>query len=500
MDVHIPLVVGAADFFKEQVSTNIFQSDIFYAVATVSLFLLVIAIGMIDAGLVQRKNLLDVWIGKLAAAFIAGLGMFVIGYAIWQVSFYEAFEIPKPWGEAISQWWAGGVNVTSLPQSLNPELAPENDVFQVFLVFFVAYAMAGGALLHSAGLERVKHLPMNIIAAVAGAIVIPILLYLTWGSVGPLDKNGVHDYLGTFSLYIFVGTWALIIAWRAGPRVGAFFEEKIDPSRPGTGFLSHKPHNLGLTAMGVGVALFCVPFLALGCGYIVPGAGYFGISMTSSGFGLVLENVFMSFIGGALTGFAISYITKNPIMALLGPVAGYIGCAASFDVAKPLGILVISMIAPVVVYGGYLLMQKLRIDDKKIVPLALFGGVYAALAAGIAGSGKATGGYFELENGAYAFQHATITIGHQLVGVGATLGISLITGLVLIIGLEKTIGLRVDREAEIEGLDQTSWGSGPPNQFEDLPPAIPAAAPAAVAATPGAPPAPGSPPPAPAAG
>ena len=322
--------------------------------------------------------------------------------------------------------------------------------------------MAGGALLHSAGLERVKHLPMNIIAAVAGAVVIPILLYLTWGSVGPLDKNGVHDYLGTFSLYIFVGTWSLIIAWRAGPRIGAFFEEKIDPSRPGTGLLSHKPHNLGLTAMGVGLALFCVPFLALGCGYIVPGAGYFGISMTNSGFGLVLENVFMSFIGGAITGFAISYITKNPIMALLGPVAGYIGCSCSFDVAKPLGILVISMIAPVVVYGAYLLMQKLRIDDKKIVPLALFGGVYAALAAGIAGAGKATGGYFELENGAYAFQHATITIGHQLVGVGSTLGISAVTGLVLIIGLEKTIGLRVDRDKEIEGLDQTDWGSGPP--------------------------------------
>jgi ammonia channel protein AmtB len=498
MDVHIPLVLGAADFFKEQVSTNIFLSDTFYAIATITLFLLVVAIGLIDAGLVQRKNLLDAWIGKLAAAFIAGFGMFLIGYAIWQVSFYEAFEIPKPWGEAISQWWAGGVNVTSLPQTLNPEIAPENDVFQVFLVFFVAYAMAGGALLHSAGLERVKHLPMNIIAAVAGAIVIPFLLYLTWGSVGPLDKNGVHDYLGTFSLYIFVGTWALIIAWRAGPRVGAFFEEKIDPSRPGTGLLGHKPHNLGLTAAGVGLALFCVPFLALGCGYIVPEAGYFGISMTSSGFGLVLENVFMSFIGGAITGFAIAYLTKNPIMALLGPVAGYIGCSCSYDVAKPLGILVISMIAPLVVYAGYLLMQKLRIDDKKIVPLALFGGVYAALAAGIAGAGEPTGGYFELENGAYAFQHATINIGHQLVGVGATLGISAITGLVLIVGLEKTIGLRVDRDKEIEGLDQTSWGSGPPHEFEDL---SPAPAPVAAAtATPGTPPAPGGPPPAPAAG
>ncbi len=222
--------------------------------------------------------------------------------------------------------------------------------------------------------------------------------------------------------------------------------------------------------------------------------------MTNSGFGLVLENVFMSFLGGALTGFAISYLTKNPIMALLGPVAGYIGCSCSFDVAKPLGILVISAIAPVVVYGGYLLMQKLRIDDKKIVPLALFGGVYAALAAGIAGAGKATGGYFELENGAYAFQHASITIGHQLVGVLVTLGISGVTGLLLIVGLEKTIGLRVDRDKEIEGLDEANWGSGPVHEFEDLPPFAPSAVAAAAAPTPGAPPAPGSPPPAPAAG
>jgi ammonia channel protein AmtB len=500
MDVHIPLVLGAADFFKEQVSTNIFLSDVFYAIATITLFLLVVAVGLIDAGLVQRKNLLDLWIGKFAAAFAAGLGMFLIGYAIWQVSFYEAFGIPKPWGEAISQWWAGGVNATSLPQTLNPELAPENDVFQVFLVFFVAYAMAGGALLHSAGLERVKHLPMNIIAAVAGTIVIPILLYLTWGSVGPLDKIGVHDYLGTFSLYIFVGTWALIIAWRAGPRIGAFFDEKIDPSHPGTGLLGHKPHNLGLTAAGVGLALFCVPFLALGCGYVVPDVGYFGISMTTSGFGLVLENVFMAFLGGAVTGFAISYITKNPIMALLGPVAGYIGCSASLDVAKPLGILVISMIAPLVVFGGYLLMQRLRIDDKKIVPLALFGGVYAALAAGIAGAGKATGGYFELENGDYAFQHASITFGHQLLGVVVTVGISAVTGLVLVLALEKTIGLRVDRDKEIEGLDEADWGSGPVHEFEDLPSLAPAVMAAAQAATPSASPAPGDAPPAPAAG
>ncbi|MFN8164092.1 MAG: hypothetical protein U0R26_09775 [Solirubrobacterales bacterium] len=473
MDVHLPLVLGAAEFFKDQVSTNVYLLDVFYALATVFLFLLVPAIGLIDAGLVQRKNLLDVWIGKLAAASLAGLGMAVIGVAVWQAQYYEAFEIPNPWGEAISQWWIGGTNATTFSQFLNPEVAFENDVFQVFVVFWVAFAATCGALLHSAGLERVKHLPMNIIAAVAGTIVLPLLGYLTWGSVSPLTKNGLHDFLGIYSLYIFVGTWSLIIAWRAGPRLGAFQDKH---TVPGTGILAHRPHNLGLTATGVGLALVAVPFLALGCGYMVPDAGYFGISMTTSGFGVVIENVFMAFFGGAMTGLVIAYVTKNPIMALLGPIAGYIGAGASLDVGKPLAIFAVALIAPVVVYSVYLLLLRLRIDDKKIVPLTLGGGIYAALAAGVVGAGKATGGYFEITEGSFAFQNASITLGHQIVGIGVVLGIAAVTGLVLIFALEKTIGLRIEHDKEVEGLDEALWGSGPSHNPEDLP-AGPAASP-----------------------
>ncbi len=461
------LVLGAATFFKEQVSTEIFLLDTFYGVATVSLFLLVVAVGLIDTGLVQRKNVLDVWIGKLISAMVAGLGMAVVGYAIWQIQFFQAFAIDDPIKEAIKAWWIGGTNTIALPQTLDPALAPENDVFQVFLVFFVAYAMAGGALLHSAGLERVKALPMYIICAFAGTLIIPILLYYTWGSVSPLTKNGVHDYMGSYSLYILVGVWSLIIAWRAGPRIGAF-----EPVKHPGGILSHRPHNLSLTALGVGLALFCVPFLALGCGYMVPDSGYFGISGTNSGYGLVFINIFMSFMGGAIVGAAISYATKNPIMVLLGPVAGYIGCSASFDVGKPLSMFVVSAIAPFVVYGTYLLMLRLKIDDKKIVPLTLGGGIYAVLVAGIIGNGHVTGGYFGL-TGSFEFQNSTINIGHQVVGLAVVLAIAAISGLIVVLGLEKTIGLRVPEKAELEGLDHSYWSAGPTDESE-----IPAPAPA----------------------
>jgi Amt family ammonium transporter len=473
------------DFFKEQVSTNIFLLDVFYTMATITLFLLVIAVALIDTGLVQRKNVLDTWIQKLLSAFIAGLALAIVGFGIWNAQYYEALGVPSPWKQAISDWWIGGTNTTTFSQFLDPKVAFENDVFQVFFVFFVAYAMVGGALLHSAGLERVRALPMYIICAIAGGIVIPFMLYLTWGSVSPLTKNGLHDYLGVFSLYIVVGVWSLIIAWRAGPRIGAFTEAKLtgrfaahgplrgifargegvpdgdDGPAPGPGRLAHRPHNLGTSALGVGLALFCVPFLALGCGFLVPDVGYFGISMTTSGWGVALENIFMSFIGGALMGAIISYRTKNPIMVLLGPVAGYIGAAASFDVGKPLSVLLVGFLAPLVVYGVYLLLVKLRIDDKKIVPLTLGGGIYAALAAGIVGAGEKTGGYFGITEGEYAFQGATINLGHQIVGVLVTVGIAGVTGLLVIVGLEKTIGLRHKERDELIGLDETQWGAGP---------------------------------------
>lgn len=442
-----------ASVFKDQVSASVFQQDIFYGLATVCLLFVVGAVGLIDAGLVRRKNLLDTWVQKLVCSMIAGGALAVVGYAIWEIQFYQAFAIPHPVTQAIKDWWLFGPNVTHFAQQLDPKVSPTADVFQVFMAFFIAYAAVGGALLHSAGLERVKAAPMFVICALAGGLVIPFVLYLTWGSVSPLTNRGVHDYIGTFSLYLVVGVWALILAWRAGPRLGAF--------RPDGRTIGPVPHNLGLSATGVTVLLFAAPFAFLGCGYFVNDAGYYGISLTTSGFGIATLNIFMSYVGGILGGAIISYRTKNPIMALIGAAAGYIGAGASLDIGKPWQILIVAFISSFVVYGVYLLLLRLRLDDKKIVPLALGGGIYSALAAGVVGAGHKTGGYFGL-TGKYAPQHATITLGWQALGVVVTLVVAGVTGLVVIVGLEKTIGLRVSDEQEVLGLDDTYWRAPPP--------------------------------------
>jgi Amt family ammonium transporter len=441
-------VLQVATVFKDQSSNGVFTADVFYVLASVCLFLVVVAFGLIDSGLVRRKNLLDTWVQKITAALLAGGAFLIIGYGIWQWQFNSAFGIKNPLGQAIKDWWIGGHNMSTLAEDIDPKVVPESDVQQIFVVFFFAYAAALGALIHSAGLERVKAAPLYILSVVAGGLIMPVLAYLTWGSVSPLTNAGVHDYVGNFSFYIFVGVWALLIAWRAGPRLGV-----VTP-HPAAG--SPLPHNMGRTAFGVGLLMFAIPFLVLGCGYFVPDVGYFGIALTKSGIGLVTINIFASFFGGALVGTLIAYRTRNATMALLGPIAGYVSGTAGFDVFKPWQMILVAMGGPIVVYGGYRLMAKLKIDEQKVVPLALFGGIYGAIVVGFVKWHTPTGGYFGL-TGKYAPGNSQITPGWQLIGVLVVVGAALISGLILLFLIEKTIGLRVTEQDEVEGLDTSYW-------------------------------------------
>jgi ammonia channel protein AmtB len=109
----------------------------------------------------------------------------------------------------------------------------------------------------------------------------------------------------------------------------------------------------------------------------------------------------------------------------------------------------------------------MRIDDKKIVPLALGGGIWGALAGGVIGSGEKTGGFFGITEGKYAFQHSEISVGMQALALVVTIGIALVSGLILIFALEKTIGLRVSEEDEIRGLDALYWNAEPP-PYDDI--------------------------------
>jgi ammonia channel protein AmtB len=447
------MLLAQAPFFKEQVSTEAFLDNLLYIIAATAVVLVVAALILVDMGLVRRSNVLDTAVQRLLGFLIGTLSYAIIGYGIWNWQFYDAFGVDNAYGQAIEDWWIGGTSTSTLAHELDPALFPAHNTFQIFLAFLAVYAGFVCVLVHFAAVERMKPLAYYLLCVWIGAAAYPIILWLTWGSLSPLTNAGVHDFIGVFCAYILAGGIALVLAWRLGPRLGRF---KPDARLGGT----PAPYNVGLTVTGVVLLLFAIPFVAIGCGYWFPDVGYFGIAMTTSGIGVIFNNVFMAYVGGAVTGAVLAYRTKNVTYALLGPLAGYVAGTAAFDVVTPWEMLVIALFAPFVVWVVHEALHRAQIDEAKVVPLGLGAGIYGAIVVGFVAWGDKTGGFLGIESGEFAFQNAEINVGWQLIGIAVTLGMAAVTGLVILL-MEKTIGIRVSEEQEVEGLDVVYWNVPP---------------------------------------
>jgi ammonia channel protein AmtB len=209
-------------------------------------------------------------------------------------------------------------------------------------------------------------------------------------------------------------------------------------------------------AAGVLLILFAIPFIALSSTFIFPGSAVYGISMTRTGLGLILINVFSALLAGGVVGALLSYRQRDPRWVFLGPLAGLVMGGTLFDIGTPLQSLGFGAMGPLVALGTAKLLHRLRIDEQKVVPLALGPGVVGAILVGFTHWGTATGGFPGL-TGEYAVGHAQITPWWQLAGVVTTMAVSGIPAMITCLVFEKFGALRVSAETELIGLDMAHW-------------------------------------------
>jgi ammonia channel protein AmtB len=103
-------------------------------------------------------------------------------------------------------------------------------------------------------------------------------------------------------------------------------------------------------------------------------------------------------------------------------------------------------------------MQRREIDEHKIIPLLLGVASYGLLMAGLIGWGTPQSGYFGVEEGDYAYQHAEMNVGWQALGLAVCIAAGLVTAWILAFVLERTVGLRAPEEAIVGGYDRYYWG------------------------------------------
>jgi Amt family ammonium transporter len=302
----------------------------------------------------------------------------------------------------------------------------------VFAMYQAMFAIITVALISGALAERIKFSAYCLFVLLWTTLVYDPLAHWVWMSDGWLFKMGALDFAGGTVVHLSSGISALVVLAFLGKRHG-FPNERM------------APHSLPLTLLGVGILWF--GWFGFNAGSAIVGAG---CSDAAGGLaGLAFMTTTIAPAAAGLTWMIAEWIHAGRPSALgfgSGVVAGLVVITPAAGFVQPGAAILMGIAGGLVCYGGVMLKAKLKYDDS----LDAFG---------VHGVGGTTGAIL---TGVFATVGATgLTSGNmkqfvtQLIAVGAAAAYAVVVTFVIVLILDKTIGLRVEKEDEIMGLDQT---------------------------------------------
>jgi Amt family ammonium transporter len=407
--------------------------DTAWMLAAAALVLLMTpGLGFFYGGMVRSKNILSTLMHSYVAMGIVAVQWAVIGYslAFGPDAFMGLLGNTSKFLMHGLITFKDGAPVYALFQNVTtePGAIPE----YVFSLYQCMFAIITVALISGAIAERIKFSAWCLFVLLWTTIVYDPLAHWVWMTDGWLFKKGALDFAGGTVVHLSSGISSLAAIIFLGKRHG-FPTERM------------APHNLPFTLLGVGLLWF----------------GWFGFNAGSA---IVGPNC--SDAAGGLAGLAFTTTTIAPAAAGLswmiaewihggkpsalgfgsGVVAGLVVITPAAGFVEPGAAIIMGLIAGVVCYMGVLMKAKFKYDDSlDVFGVHGIGGTTGALLTGVFATVGATG----LMSGNVQ-QFIT-----QLIAVASAGAYAFIVTLIIVFILDKTIGLRVEKEDEIIGLDQT---------------------------------------------
>jgi ammonium transporter, Amt family len=253
-----------------------------------------------------------------------------------------------------------------------------------------------------------------------------------WGG-GWLNSMGIMDFAGGLVVHLSAGASALVVAVLLGPRTG--FPGDLKP-----------PHAPWMTM--VGASMLWVGWFGFNAGSALTAGGDAGMAMTVT---------HISAATASLVWVAIEW-AKFRKPSLVGMVTGTIAGLATITPASgfvgPASALVIGLIGGTACYFVVsIVKQRFEIDDSlDVFAVHGVGGATGILLTAICVDAALGGaGLPELRSMSYQFAV-------QLLGVIAILVWSVVASYAIVIVVKAAVGLRVGKEDEEKGLDQTTHG------------------------------------------
>jgi Amt family ammonium transporter len=368
-------------------------------------------LALFNGGMVQRKNVLSSIMHSFSALGFVGLQWVVIGYSL-------AFAAGNILIGDLSQFFLVGTGVDSLNGSV-PAYA--------FIMFQGMFAIITPALISGAVAERMKFSTYLVFILLWSLLVYDPLAHWVWGG-GWLAKIGTLDFAGGLVVHLSSGISSLALVQLLGKRKGYPSEMFV-------------PHNLTLTALGVGLLWF----------------GWFGFNAGSAlaanaSAALAFTNTMVAGAAAACSWMLLEWWIAGKPSALglaSGIVAGLASVTPAAGFVTPAWAIFIGLVGGVICFYGVRVKFKLGYDDSlDVVGVHGLTGIWGPIATGLFATVGAQG----------LIVGNLKTLGVQFVSVVAVgaycYGVTYLLGFVL----HKTMGLRVDEEEEIVGLDRELHG------------------------------------------
>ncbi len=387
------------------------------------LFMTLPGLALFYGGLVRTKNMLSVLMQTTLIACVMMLIWVTYGYSVTFGGSTSAF-----WG-GTAKLFLSGVTADSMAATFSAGyVIPE----YLFIAFQMTFAAITPALIIGAFAERVKFSAVLVFSVLWATFCYFPIAHMVWDANGLLFQHGAIDFAGGTVVHINAGIAALVGCIVIGKRVGYGKENMA-------------PHSMVMTMIG-GSMLW---------------VGWFGFNVGSNleangGATLAMINTFIATAAGVAAWSVLEAVLRGKssmLGAVSGMVAGLVAITPACGTIGPMGAIALGVIASASCYFFVTVVKvKMKYDDSlDVFGIHGVGGIIGAVLTGVF-SAASFGG---VKGDDYSIGAQTWI---QIESVALTVVWTGVISFILFKLIDMTIGLRVDQEAERQGLDQTSHG------------------------------------------